>query len=664
LGLAAAARGLYLDGKNKLRCGPGNPGANRFTNIIGVGCDIPGSPDVPDGPAGSVAAKINNDKTPDVPKFRKLSAVIDSLQSNIRPLRYDKKKLSLFDDNGVIVASGLDSPESSAVGTMISSIVSELTRLAPVSNLRERAKRKKAEQTKARTDLKNAKKSITGTPVEKSVEMFRRTKLDLEERINARLRANGDPEISIDSTFLEQASPVQISGTFVQPTVPDGSGGQRPLNNLEVTVLGYDQTVVQIMNRNASDKEVREARANALSRQLGVRITERGLREKEEMLSEIIDAMTIHLQSPSAEFEDISVIPLRIYWGSEREMTSPELIDDENPVLSNVLVYAMIPGVKTPFSDPDGIDADDFGNTFGLSTSGVPFAGNRTLTPVEAELLDLQIAREVARRNPGISASDIDSEVTRIKERSPGELQGIMSQINTPAYAALMINPRILKEDELWKFMQSGGEHYLVNGKPKNTSDYIQDLMDHEMNHINDYYNRVRTIAGIGKSKWLEILSSGQPLNFRTLASYNPNSILAAQLRNLDLRVGAARDDIEKASVLMQWYMENYKFNEDLRERYRDWAKRKGYTKQKIQDVLDGIKDALGARGINGDYEWWYEAFINAFGEQDPTFRFVSRDAVASKDSTTQIRSAEAIVLSRCAITKHVRPRIRRPRLC
>jgi len=353
----------------------------------------------------------------------------------------------------------------------------------------------------------------------------------------------------------------------------------------------------------------------------------------EEFVSEIIDAMTIHLQNPSAAYEDISVIPLRIYWGSEREMTSPGLIDDEDPVPSNVLVYAQIPGVQTPFAfeKPENIDADNFGDIFGIGTQGVRYGGNRTLTPVEAELLDLQIAKYVENNNPGISTADLDAEVSRIKG-TPGELGRIMGQFNTPAYGVFMINPRIMREDELWKFMHSSGRHFMVNGTPKTTSDYIQDLMDHEMNHINDYYNRIRTVAGIEKAQWLTILSSGQPLNFRTLASYNPNSILAAQLRNLDLRVGAAKDDVEKAAVLMQWYMENYGFNENLRERYRDWAKRQGYTKQKIQDVLDGIKDALGARGINGDFDWWHEAFVNAFGEQDPSFRFIPRDTVASDD--------------------------------
>ena len=629
LGIAAGARGLYLDGKNKLRCGPGNPGANRFTNIFGIGCDIPGSPDGPDGAAGSAVAKINNDKMPDSPKFRKLSAVFDSLQSNIRPLRYDGSTLSIYDDTGSVIASGLDSPDSSPLGGMMTPMVSGLKRFAPVANLRERQKRKKIRDENKKSNLKIAKKSVPGTRLDKSLEMVRRALSDLEGRINARRRANGLPDIALDTTFLTQASPVKIGGTFQQLSVPDGSGGFRPLSNIEVSMLGYDQTVAQIMNRFGSDSEVREARRNALSKQLEERITDKGLQQLEDYLSEILDAIAIHYNDSSAEMEDISVIPLRMYWGSQSEMTDSPNPDGED--LSNVLVYAEIPGTKNPFSNPDGIDADNYSNIFGINYGAAPVVGDRSLTPAEAEILDAQIAQQVARANPGISAADIDREVDRIK-KTPGELAGVMNESSPPGFGVLVINPRLLKQENLWDFMQSGGEHNLVNGRPKSASDYIQDLMDHEMNHINDYLNRIRTIAGIGKEQWQEILSSGQPLNFRTLASYNPDSILAAQLRNLDLRVGAAKDSVEKAAALMQWYMENYGFNEGLRERYRDWAKRNNYTNRKIEEVLDGIKDALGARGINGDFQWWYEAFINAFGENDPSFRAVPRDAVAPRE--------------------------------
>ena len=632
LGLAAAARGLYLDGKNKLRCGPGNPGANRFTNIFGVGCDIPGIPDGPDGPVGSAVAKLNNDKIPEVPKFRKLSAVFDSMPSSIRPLRYDKSTLSLFTDDGSVIASGADTPESSAIGRMFPPIVSSLTRLIPRTNIKERQARKRARYEKAKSNLKIAQKDMLGSGLDKSLETARRAISDLEERINSRRRSKGLPDIKLDTTFFEQASPVMIGGTLQQLVVPDGAGGFRPLTNIEVTLLGYDQEVAQLMNRGVSESAIREARRRALEKQLETPISDRRLKLLEESTMDILDAYSIHIQDTSAEMEDVSVIPLRMYWGSSDEFKNQEGISDpDDQYKPNTLMYAMIPGTKNPFRNPDAIDPDNFADSFGISSGGAPIVGNRTLTSAEAEILDAQLINYISRMNPGISASDIDTELNRLKN-SPRALAGVMSELSPPAYGVFVLNPDLFKEENLWDFMNSVGDHFFVNGKPKTTSQFIQDLMDHELNHINDYYNRIRTIAGIDKEQWQEILSSGQPLNFRTLASYNPNSILAQQLRNLDLRVGAARDDIEKASTIMQWYMENYTNSEQLREAYERWAKNKGFTKRAIQDVLDSVKDALGARGINGDFDWWTEAFINAFGQQDPSFRAIPRDAVASPE--------------------------------
>ena len=632
LGLAAAARGLYLDGKNKLRCGPGNPGANRFTNIFGIGCDIPGSPDGPDGSisaaAGSAVSKLNNDKTPDAPKFRRLSEVINSVQGNIRPLRYDKRTLSVFDDRGNLVGSGYESPDEGPVGRMLAPIVSDLTRIVPRNVLKERQARKKARDERNKSDLKTAQKSIPGSFLDKSRVTIVRVYGNLEERINANRRGRGKPDLRIDTTNFEQGSMVEAGGEMVYLSVPDGSGGFRPLSNIEVSILGYNQSVARLMEMGKSDKEIREARRKVLSAQLQRNITDKGLTELENFVSEILDAIARHMQDSSAENEFASVIPMRIYWGSEEDFKDFEDPFDEYD--SGVLVMAMIPGQKNPFGGLDSIDADEFGNTFGISFDGVNKIRNRTLTPAESESLDLQLI-DYIQRNLGLSGPDVDDALKKIKgnERI---LRGIMRDLNPPGFGVLMLNPRLFEEANLYQFMKASGEHYLVNGQPKNTSDFIKDTIDHELNHLNDYYNRIRTISNISVDDFQEILASGQPLNFRTLASYDPNSILAAQLRNLDLRVAAARDDIEKASVLAQWYMENYQFNDRLRKDYADWAKRKGYTNRAIQDVLDGIKDALGARGVNGDLEWWYQAFINSAGQNDPSFRTTPRDAIASDE--------------------------------
>lgn len=633
LSIAANARGLYLDGKNKLRCGPGNPGANRFTNIFGIGCDIPGFPDGPDGSVGSATAKINNDKIPNVPKFRKLSAVIDSVSSNIRPLRYDKRKLTLLNDDGVVIGSGTDAPEYSPIGMMFTPIISTLTRLIPRTSAKERQARKKFRYERPKSDLKNARKAMRGSGLEKSLGVVKLALLDLEKRINARRRARGLPEIRLDTTFFEQASPSMITSivgdTLVQLTVPDGAGGNRPLTNIEVTLLGYDQEVAQLMKRGLSDSVIRDARRKALERKLQTRITDKKLTLMEEAVEKILDSIATHYQDTSAELEDVSMIPLRIYWGSNDELKDQDgILDPEDEIKSGVMVYAMIPGTKNPFSGPDSIDPDNFADTFGITSGGTSIVKNRTLTSAESEVLDAQLTNYVSNMMPGASAADIDLEVSQLKN-NPKALRGVMSDLNPPAYGVLVLNPELFMEENLWKFINSAGDHYFVNGKPKTTNDFIQDLIDHELNHINDYYNKIRTIANIDKDRWQEILSSGQPLNFRTLASYDPNSILAAQLRNLDMRVAAAKDDTEKAAAIMQWYMENYSNSEQLKERYQEWAKRNNYSKRAIQDVLDKIKDALGARGINGDFEWWYEAFINSAGQQDPSFRAIPRDAVA-----------------------------------
>lgn len=52
LSMVAKARGLWVDDKNKLRCPPGTPNANQFTDITGSNCFIP----VAQKPAGAVSS--------------------------------------------------------------------------------------------------------------------------------------------------------------------------------------------------------------------------------------------------------------------------------------------------------------------------------------------------------------------------------------------------------------------------------------------------------------------------------------------------------------------------------------------------------------------------------------------------------------------------------
>ena len=633
LSIAANARGLYLDGKNKLRCGPGNPGANRFTNIFGIGCDIPGSPDGPDGSVGSATAKINNDKTPDVPRFRKLSAAISSMPSNIRPLRYDKNTLSLFDDNGSLIASGIDAPDDSPVGRMFLPIVSNTTRIIPRNESKERQARKKEKVVKPESYIRNIVKSWPGTGIQKAFEIYYRSNLDLEERVNARRKKNGLAEIRLDANYFEKASPVMINGVLEQFAIPDGAGGLRLLNQFEQDLLGYSPNVVQRLLRGGlSDSELRKARKEALEEQLGEPISNTKFREMEELVEKVLEKIAIHNHNPNAEFEDVPFIPLKIYWGSNDEMLEQDGIYDPNDeIKSGTLVFAMIPGQKNPFDRPDSIDPDSFADTFGIRSDGTSIVRNRSLASVQSEVLDNQLKDYLSSIMPGAPAADIDLALGQLKN-NPNALRRVMSDLNPPAYGVLVLNPDLLRQENLWKFVNSAGDHNQVNGKAKTTDDYLQDLIDHELNHLNDFYNKIRTIANIDKDTWQEILATGQPLNFRTLANYDPNSILAEQLRRLDMRVAAARDDIEKVAAIMQWYMENYSFNEQIKKEYQKWAKKNNYSERKIQEVLDEIADRLGARGVRGDFSWWAEAFINSAGQQDPSFRTKPKDAVAEEE--------------------------------
>jgi hypothetical protein len=59
LGRVAKSRGLWIDDKNKLRCPPGSPAANQFTDITGSNCFIP-SPETAAGSARRAARRAVN----------------------------------------------------------------------------------------------------------------------------------------------------------------------------------------------------------------------------------------------------------------------------------------------------------------------------------------------------------------------------------------------------------------------------------------------------------------------------------------------------------------------------------------------------------------------------------------------------------------------------
>jgi len=59
LGRVAKSRGLWIDDKNKLRCPPGSPAANQFTDITGSNCFIP-SPETAAGSARRAVRRAVN----------------------------------------------------------------------------------------------------------------------------------------------------------------------------------------------------------------------------------------------------------------------------------------------------------------------------------------------------------------------------------------------------------------------------------------------------------------------------------------------------------------------------------------------------------------------------------------------------------------------------
>lgn len=617
-----SARGLWRDELNKIRCGSG-PNANRFTDIFGTGCDVPGadmagnivgmirSGDEIPGPVDDVAGKLEgareriSDATDgtEIPGERGsmrdfLSAKLTGVRGGHTPHIEGDSPMTDHDPAAAMTATTTPARPSERWKFM---------------GLRTLVSRNKARERKKKTEdaAKKAKREYSEFL---SSDEYRRWEADFV-RTEGRL-PNAGEKVHQYALHLGYESPVE-GGTFM---------GLADVSSTDTSKTHHEAMVDEILNDSRlwpfgigyeSDRKIAAKR-----------------KEIEDSLEEYY-LMTLHSAYNAGGPKQIEVVRPD---GTREMVDNPE---HKERFVSAVPGYFRVKHPDDPMSRNNLADAIAVTSVNSFWSPGDPDSNLVGFVGSEGALFDPITGLPV----PG------GSQVPGSGRLTPGPLSSV-NRGSAPLWARGTNNPFqfTITLDPMWfgsrdyqtQKIKGFGTNHL--GMELSRESFLMHTADHELNHVDDFSWRLGQKLGFeSQSEWMDRLK-GQTFNPATgtwadvidlRRDAKPNTFLRQQIDELDsvLR-NPLSSDWEKMDALWQFYLKNINFDSGVESRYARWLsgdyqKVPGgarLSKEAIARRLQEIRDNLSARGYGEEtgvpqMNFWRDMVDTLTGTWDPATR-------------------------------------------
>jgi len=603
--------GIWRDGLNKLRCGPGSPAANRFTNIFGLGCDIPGGGD---GPLDNIAAAIPNlnapkpnapgPKSPKTPKqaVETMREILGRTGNRVRPLRVSRT------GEEVSGSMGADDGDARAVrilprATMRQRMFDYAARLVrPVSRVTDRKK----EWLKSNPD---------GRPFDASIALYHETLG----------RHGGNPNL--------MHAPVSILNTktdvYGEVELFDPRTGTYRFMNQQDLIEGWDPDIAKWSTNNASDpkiaKQLREKLRNSMSLQSGDHPF--SLREYDQIISNIgtiLDGFSVAIERTAGE--NGSIPAMMLTGVSIGDVLGGGWSDTE-------MLRAQVRGMKPV--ERRG-NAENMLNQLGIQTRWSQRDASPFLTADDLAAIWPAFQAD-ARGRLGAGATDDEVDIGASKLwQDPDQRKKIMARADAPMAGQIVINPNALTDAALNRWRLTAGEHYLASGRPNNNSDLLHYTAAHEMEHLADFARKVQTLMGIDDTKWSDWVRGQRPINLDDAAD---GSIMRQAIDRLKTQWRSMAPATERISALLEFYMIFISTSGNSPRSAEQIMRDSGATKKQIAEMFERVNDAMERIGIIGEHDWWKKIYADAMpgdinspnkstGTQNASGHLVSEDDI------------------------------------
>jgi len=626
------ARGLWKDELNKIRCGSG-PNANRFTDIFGTGCDVPGADmagnivgairagvDVP-GPVDEVAGKIEGARESvadaadgiDVPGGK--SSLGERLRMALTRVRGGHTPHYVADMPGDIdPAAGMSdvlNRRSDKRGgfLFVRSLVSRNKR-------RERAKKAVGRFESAEKMAREAFATREYRDWEQDFTLRKGRLPNQGEKLNWLAEHIGWKGQFRDAAGKlvtdEHGNPVGSFGGLADTAVVDGVVTDMTHFEAMVEQIVRDPRFVEGGNFDRLSEAQKRRRREEVARN----IYEYGLQtlfamknaggpEKIEQIQP--DGSRILVDNPEHKKRFAEVIP-----------THFRVIHPTDPSNFRGLAdAAVVTGVNS--FEPGFDDEIDF----------VPLLGtDRRMTAGRPLTAGVQRHGRVAGSLPLYAHEN---------QTRGGEI---------PFVASISLNPvwftdRQTQKDKLKAF---GGDHL---GMDISREAFWAHTADHELNHVDDFAQRLGNKLGYwgelggGREEWMRRLSQ-QTYTRTPTGGYWSNVIdlrkdaasytfLGQQIAELDAKLAAATTTYERQKAIWFFYMQNMRFNERTMSDFARWMNRSGagftpgkrLSKAEQAAMLTEIFENLRARGYSEEhgvptFSFWEDMMDTPLGYWDP----------------------------------------------